>query len=567
MKLLLAIILAATIAACAPTGLEIQTSTQEREEVQTPQKAMGSEFLYLAALDAINHGKVGLAIRFLETLVEKDPQAKEPRLQLAELLLLKTRFPEAEKHVRTILSDELLEKEIKIRALMLHARVFSAQGKLEDSLGKIHLLLQKQPDLLQARVLQIRLLSQMGKVDEAHAAIKETLKSTPHPEILRLQAQLYLRQEKVVKAQQSIEALLKASPHDERAVLMLSNMAVAQGNIAKAEAVLRAFIQGHPRAFAATNSLGQLLVQQKRVDEAIEVYKELAFNTGEPSEVLTSLGLLYYQKEDFSEAATTFRKALAKQDSSSSIRFYLAASLEALGKAEEAAELYRNFDPKEQEYSKTQLRLASIELSQNKMKRAIKRLTVLIDRYPKLAEAHIMLSSVRLQQKKFKLLLQESEQALGLEEIPADLLLNRAIAYEKLHDYVGAETNLRRLLTIEPDNAEALNFLGYLFAERGIQLDEAEKLIRRALKQRPKDPYYLDSLAWVYFQRQEYAKALELQQKALEELSDDPVMFEHLGDMLWKTGDIEAARRAWNKAITTGHKKADKLREKISTGL
>jgi len=147
------------------------------------------------------------------------------------------------------------------------------------------------------------------------------------------------------------------------------------------------------------------------------------------------------------------------------------------------------------------------------------------------------------------------------------LLFNRAAAFEGLKQYNEAAGQIKKLFTIEPDNIEALNFLGYLYAEQGVQLDEAEKLIRRALKEHPDNGYYLDSLAWVHYQRAEYDKALAVQREAIGLVPNDPVMREHLGDMLWKSGKLDEARATWKDAIKLGHEDRRSMQNKIDKGL
>ena len=114
---------------------------------------------------------------------------------------------------------------------------------------------------------------------------------------------------------------------------------------------------------------------------------------------------------------------------------------------------------------------------------------------------------------------------------------------------------------------ESLNFLGYIYALQGIQLNQAEVLIKRALVHKPDDGYYMDSLAWVYYKKGDYIRALRTQEKALEIVADDPVMMEHLGDILWRTGDKKAARNAWQKSIELKSENPNLLKRKIAEGL
>lgn len=563
----LALVLALSISACVPKDRVTEESSHSIKPQQVALGQMDTGFLYLAAQDAINNGKIGLAIRFLDALVIKDPHAYQPRLQLAEMLLLRSQFATAQKHADIILADSSVSELLKTGAQMLRARIFASIGKKGKALNEIHSLLLKHPDLLAARLLEIRILIQDGQIEAAHTSIREALKQSPNPEIYRLLAQIYLRQGELDQAEGVLLKLLHAAPNDERAALMLSNLAIRQGNLAKAEIILTDFLRNHPRSTGVSNSLGQLLVQQHRINEAIKIYQTLASVTGESANVMMTLGLLYYQSGSFHEAEKLFRQSLAKQPENSLNHFYLAASLEALGRDQEASRIYKALGPEDKNYIQTQLRLASIAVRQEKLEQAAQRLTKLLQQHSNLADAYIMQSSIRLKQEKFKVLLKETEPALGLKVLSPAILFNRAVAYESLRDYTSMETTLRRLLAIEPANADALNFLGYSLAERGLQLEESERMVVQALKIKPGDPYYTDSLAWIYFQQARYKKALAQQRKALKKLSSDPVITEHLGDILWKTGDTEGARKAWRRAIKLKHEQPQKLKKKISNGI
>ena len=95
---------------------------------------------------------------------------------------------------------------------------------------------------------------------------------------------------------------------------------------------------------------------------------------------------------------------------------------------------------------------------------------------------------------------------------------------------------MQRAIALNPQNAAALNYLGYTYAELGERLDEAEKLIRRALAIEPDDGYFIDSLGWVYYQRGDYQKAVDQLERAIERAGDDPTVTEHLGDAYEKLG-------------------------------
>jgi len=124
-----------------------------------------------------------------------------------------------------------------------------------------------------------------------------------------------------------------------------------------------------------------------------------------------------------------------------------------------------------------------------------------------------------------------------------------AIIYEEQDRFDEAVEQLRKTIELAPDNADALNYLGYMFAEKGVNLEEAEELIHRALELQPDNGYFTDSLGWVYYQQGEYEKAMLFLEKAVENIEeDDPIVREHLGDVYLKLDEPEKAKEQWERA-------------------
>jgi tetratricopeptide (TPR) repeat protein len=110
-----------------------------------------------------------------------------------------------------------------------------------------------------------------------------------------------------------------------------------------------------------------------------------------------------------------------------------------------------------------------------------------------------------------------------------------------------------------------MNHLGYTWAERGQRLDEALKLIKRAVELDPENGAYLDSLGWVYYQMGDAKRALPWMLKAAAKLPDDPVILEHLGDVYAKLGLVPQALDAWTRALTKSSAPSESLRQKIQS--
>lgn len=145
---------------------------------------------------------------------------------------------------------------------------------------------------------------------------------------------------------------------------------------------------------------------------------------------------------------------------------------------------------------------------------------------------------------------------------PAWFLLGAAL--ERTGDHERAIAAFRKALELEPDFHSALNYLGYLWADRGENLDEALALILRAVALDPENGAYVDSLGWVRFQLKEYALARGLLERAARLMPKDPSVQEHLGDLYKITGEVARARDAYRRALALESENADQVKRKLA---
>jgi len=562
-----ALLMAVMLSCCSATAQTKNTGGKNDASGKSASIAlMNTDFLYLAAMHAMEDGNPSLAASFLKVLIGKDPDAVLPRMQLAELFLRAGQAEEARQPVQELLSMPDLSPDRLNAVRMMQVQILVLDGNQDQAIESLQAMLRANPDDYPVRLMLVRLLSAAKRYADAQRSIADGLKNGKHSQLYHIQAQLYIRENKFDKAERSLKTLMRLEPDESGPVLMASQLALRLNKPVKAENLLRHHVLDHPEALGVSNALGRLLVEQNRGNEAIAIYEDIAERTGGNEDVLIALGLLHYQTGDFEQAAIAFRKVLS-QGENPRAGFYLAACLESLGQHEKARTLYRDIKNSDENFASAQLRMAAIDLREERLDASLLTLRQLIRNEPKMADAYSLLSAVLMRKKAYRQLLEETEPALSLKDVPVQLLFNRAAAFESQKQYSKAAGQIKKLFTIEPDNIEALNFLGYLYAEQGVQLDEAEQLIRRALKAQPDNGYYLDSLAWVHYKRAEYDKAVAVQREAINHVPDDPVMQEHLGDMLWKSGKTDEARSTWKNAIKLGHEDIRGIQKKVDKGL
>jgi len=543
-----------------------QSVSQQVANQHVIMENMDARFLYLAAQSALKEGNHVFAIELLETLVRKDPGAIDPHIQLTTLLLTSGQTDKATEHLDVLLADKNLQPGQLEQIQLNRIRLYLAESRPEKALDATTDFLKTHPSHIQARDFQARILSSQKRFDEALAAINTAIREKDLPEFRQLQAQLLVKKGDLTSAKASLARMQKMVPDDNTPVLMLSALALKEKNSVEAEKLLRFFIADHPGALKVSLALGKLMIQENRLVEAIPVYKDIASRSGNNPEILRQLGMLYFQHKDYTEAEEIFRKLVDSHPDDMN-RFYLAASLESLGKIPEARETYEQIDGNALMAVNAQIRLAAIDISLDKLDKASSRLQNVLKTKPAYLDAHLMLSAIRLNRKQYRQLLDDTEELMGANNLPAQLLFNRAVAFEHFKQYEQVEAMLNRIISRHPNYAEALNFLGYAYAVQNVNLNKAIALINRALIQKPDDGYYLDSLAWAYYQSGDYNKAAITQTRALKKVPDDAVMYDHFGDIMWKHGRPKAARQAWQKAIELKSEHPKQLKQKIKDGL
>jgi tetratricopeptide (TPR) repeat protein len=125
----------------------------------------------------------------------------------------------------------------------------------------------------------------------------------------------------------------------------------------------------------------------------------------------------------------------------------------------------------------------------------------------------------------------------------------RGAMYERMKKYDAAEAEFHKVLELDSDNAGAMNYLGYMLADRAVRLDEAYQLIKKALDLDPQNGAYLDSLAWVYYRQGKLNEAEGLLLQALDRIGQDATVHDHLGDVYFKLGKTKDAIAQWQASL------------------
>ena len=349
-------------------------------------------------------------------------------------------------------------------------------------------------------------------------------------------------------AAEVLARLLEQAPENRRALLLYARVLQSQGRMEEALATLERLTALEPANVEVRIARARLLVSAKRYDDALDAFRSISQDAPENTDVRFALALLLLQTNRLDAAAEQLEALLERQERETVAHFYLGQITEAQGDAEAAMGHYREVDEGEHHLD-AQIRIASLLAAAGELEAARAHLhgiatdSVAEDVRLYLVESELLAEADRLQEAAATL-------GRGLEEHPenTDLLYARAMLAERLDRLDLLEEDLRAILAREPDNAQALNALGYTLADRTERYEEAYALIERALELRPDDYYILDSMGWTLYRLGRLEEALEYLRKAAAR-SDDVEVAAHLGEVLWVMGEREQAREVWNSAL------------------
>jgi tetratricopeptide (TPR) repeat protein len=332
--------------------------------------------------------------------------------------------------------------------------------------------------------------------------------------------------------------------------ILLSRVLTAQERRDESIVSLGEAVEALPRSERLRSTYARTLVDAGRYAEALQQFRRLHELVPDDDDALFGYAMLATQQREWGEARGLWQKLRNDPERRDEASYYLGRVEEASGNSDTAIGLFRSV-------SRGDLRVdAAISAAQ------------ILARQGDLAEMRDLLRQTRVARPTRAVdlyvaetqLLQrygDSAAALALYDdalaaLPDshDLRYNRALYLLSLGDFPFMEKELRMILEREPDHVDSLNALGYTLADRNERLDEARRMIERALELRPDSAAILDSMGWVLYRQGEFEQAERYLRQAFELDREDDEIAAHLGEVLWEMGRQDDAKRVWREALS-----------------
>ncbi|MBZ2188590.1 tetratricopeptide repeat protein [Alcanivorax sp. JB21] len=448
---------------------------------------------------------------------------------------------EMSEHWLTMAPDDTTAMEI---AALSHVSL----GNADAAAGYIDKLLATNPEAALVRlVTQARNLDQAGNT-QLLAALAQLTERYPDQAALWYARALHLKlEEQLEAALDANDEALRRQPRHEDALLLKGRLLAELGRPDEARRHMRRLVRQYPETRRVRVLYVRLLLEAGDEEEAFRQLETLSQQHPDDQDLRLSLALYGMEHGARARAIGVLQQLVEEGYREDEIHGYLAQAAETDGETEIAIGHYLAIRAPDMAL---RARVQAARLYQKTGDTANRQALMadLRDHYP--AQLPLLYAA------EAEMLTEENPEAAlqlldeGLHELPdsIELLYARALASERLDKLDRTEADLRRILTLRPDDPDALNALGYTLTDRTERHEEALGYIERALEQRPDNPAIMDSMGWVLFNLGRPEEALIYLEQAYTLYPDDEIAA-HLGEVLWSLGYEAEARRIWADSL------------------
>jgi tetratricopeptide (TPR) repeat protein len=493
-------------------------------------------------------------------VVKLDPADTESALWLARLYRLQNKHEQAEGVLRGILKNDP-DNEAGVEQL---TQLLLDQGKSGDAVALLESVTGKtsSPTLLDLLGDAYTQTKDLAKAEVAYRKATEIDPSELSHQ--RGLGQTLLSEEKYPEALKVYQRLADLMPDDSDVYLRIAQIYRELHQLDKAEETLTKARQFAPGSLDVMYNEAMLYQAQGRNEDAIRVLSEAVTGVKNQSEVLPTrrrtlavlyqqLGQLYRTTENFQAAIYTYEElGRLGDDEDRRARLLLMETFRTAKDLPRALQLGKEALAKYATDAAIKSSYALLLGEAGKTDEAVALLKPQLKGSDADREVYLNIAQVYERGRRYKEAEQFARTAEALPGVPREnemtwFLLGAIYERQKLFD--RAEVEFKKVLAVDPQNAAALNYYGYMLGDLGIRLDEAETMVKKALADDAYNGAFLDSLGWIYYKQGKFSEAEATLRKAVARESHDPTIHSHLGDVYAKTGRTDLAAAQWEKSL------------------
>ncbi|MGZ3774454.1 MAG: tetratricopeptide repeat protein [Pseudobdellovibrionaceae bacterium] len=486
------------------------------------------------ATEYLKLGMISESLAQAEEAVNKNPKSVEAHLLLGGLYSSNKAYPKAMQQYETVLKLQPTNTE----APLYIGALYSEQKQSEKAIKYFESLLKN---------------ADYNAPHMAHYYIGRVRMEQSEAKYLKM-------------AEDSFKKALSLKPDFADAVLSLGVLYNKQKKDDKAIVAYREFQKQNAPSSRVAEVLAQLYIDRNEFDKAYEQLEIVENESSEPLNARMKMALILIEQKRYDTAAQKLEAVLKEAPDSDKVRFYLAAVYEEMQKNEKAMNEYRKIPVSSTYYGESVVHAAYLLKNLGKLDEALEVASQGIKARNDQPQIYAIYASLLDEKNDFKGAAKILED--GLKKFPENAQLR--FYYGTINDRLGHKdvvvSEMQKVLELDPNHVQSMNYLAFTWAEMGARLNDAEKLARRALELEPKDGYVMDTLGWILYKEAKFSESIKFLEAAFANQSKVSIIAEHLGDAYYKQSMVEKAKTMYQKAadLESDKKKVEEIRSKIS---
>ncbi len=487
------------------------------------------------------------ALEHYRTGLQFDPDSVFLRFRMASLYFTSGNIQKT----MNLLEQIDPEKISDARVLSQMAKMFAGAGNQDRALALFDHAIERSPERPQGYVEKGIFLFNGKRFGDAETMFARSIELAPHAPIGHFYlGKVYQAQGKRDEAKESYRKTIARAPQFERGYRALFQLLELDDELPEAAAVLEEYLSDvnpHHRKFR--QELVRLLLRQKEFDRALQELDVMIANAPDDLHAQVRRALVFAEMKDSPRAIEAMSKIVDAYPSKLQVRDYLGLLHEQADQFDRAIQAYQANINRDPTFYDSRIHLGYLLYRLKRFEEAVPHLRRAVELNPGQAEPHLLLGLTYTQSKQHEMAMEVFEQGLERHPKNVDLRFNLGATYDKLGRFADVVREMEAVMELNPDHADALNYLGYSYADRGVNIERAVALTQRAVALKPNNGYYVDSLGWALFKMGRIEEALVEIKRAAELVKDDPVIFEHMGEIYLVRNDRDKAKQSWLRSI------------------
>jgi len=512
--------------------------------------------LYLKATDSAIRGESQIAALLYKNILKLTPNMHVKKKYAIELI----KTGELTESLEIL--QEVYQKEKDDNIGLVVGGVHTATGNKNEARRIYNNILKRNPKNAEACIFLAKSLltdNEFNKVDNLLVTCKKHIKNDPS--FAFYQGKIALSRNRKDDALKYFNEALKTDPKYYQAAIALGLMLEEKERYKQATAIYTKFLSHSPDNLEVLTRMVQILFLKEKSDKIIPLMERIAQLDPSDLNSKVKLGVLYTDVKEYQKAKGIFKEILVAAPDSDKVLYYLGSLCQELGEYEEAIAYFNKISPESELFGSGNIEIAKMlyvlavpeKDSESKDVEIDKFITFVKEkssRYPNLkVDLYFNLASYYDSQMNYNRAIELITEIKVLKEYTLDHDYYLASLYEKKGDLQLSRDIVHKIIESDPNNAHALNFLGYSLMEKDEDLKLAYEYISKAIKLKPEDGYIRDSLGWYYFKIGNLKRSLEELQKAKKNESNDSVINQHLAIVYQKLKYYDKAKKYFVEAL------------------